>query len=436
MRMLFGVVGALAFTTPAFAQSAAPPASLAPEDPDFDRILANPDDPVINLKFAQDEAAAGRLLSAAAALERLLIVNPDWHAVRLFYASVLFRLDDRQTARRELALLKTKNLNADQRAEVDRYTRQLDRRADALRVAGQVSLGVAYDNNAQGALSSSLDVGLGRYQPDDGVSLVALAQLDLARPFGSSGIGAFGTLSALSKSDVSGPDQGYQRGDLGLGLSGGGATGSWRLGGVLHHVVLFGDRYLTEYGGRAEISRRAGAQTSFGASVEAVHQDYAASSLDVLAPVANPRTGRRVDGAVSVTHRLTARQTLSGQIGYEDKQANYKPFGYNGPYIFAAYSAQLGRGSSFSLAATARRLNYDAVDPIFSAITRKDTRSFVRAALGAPLSAFSAKGVTGDIRERLRLEGAISYSRSDTREPYVDFDSVGAELRLLWRFGG
>ena len=436
MRTLLCVAVALAALTVDEAPAAAQGTSLAPEDPDFDRVLANPDDPAINLKFAQDEAAAGRLLSAAAALERLLIVNPDWHAVRLFYAAVLYRLDDRQSARREIALLRTKTLSPDQRIEVERYSRLLDRRAGALRASGQLSLGIAYDNNAQGALSSSLDVGLGRYRPDDGLSLVALAQLDLARPFGSGGVGAYASFGALSKSDVSGPEQAYQRGDLALGISAGGTRGTGRIGGVVHYVRLFGDRYLTEYGGRAEISRRAGTRTSIGATTEVVQQDYAASSLDVLAPVADPRTGRRIEGALSVTHRLDARHSLSAQIGYEDKQANYKPFGYAGPYVFAAYGAQLGRGSYFSLAGTARRQKYDGVDPIFSAIERRDLRSFARAALGAPLSAFTTRGVTGDFRERLRLEGAVSYSRQDTREPYVDFDSVGAELRLIWRFGG
>ena len=64
-----------------------------------------------------------------------------------------------------------------------------------------------------------------------------------------------------------------------------------------------------------------------------------------------------------------------------------------------------------------------------------DTRSFARMALGAPISAFTTSGVTGDYREKLRLEGAINYSRQDTTAPYVDYDSVGGELRLIWRFG-
>ncbi len=418
---------------PAWAQTA----SLAPEDPDFDRILANPDDPAINLKFAQDEAAAGRLLSAAAALERLLIVNPEWHAIRLFYAVVLVRLDDRQSARREFMLLRAKPLAPDQRAEVESYLRLLDRRATALRVSGQASVGIAYDSNAQGALSSSLDVGLGIVRPDDGLSFVGLASLDFAKPLGRGNVGLFSSISALTKNDVSGPDQSYQRGDLSFGAYGSGARWTWRAGGVVHQTTLFSDRYLTEYGGRLDLTRRAGAKTSLGASLEVTQQDYATTSLEVLLTTPKPRSGRRIDGALSLTHRLTVRQTISAQLGYEDKAANYQPFANHGPYMFVAYLAQIGRGSYLNLAGTLRKVDYKAPDPIFTgATTRRDTRGFVRAALGAPLSAFTTKGVTGDFRERLRLEGAVSYSRQDTRAPYVDFDSVGAELRLIYRFGG
>ena len=441
MRTRWGVAGATlamgaVLASPAHGQAAPPAASLAPEDPDFDRILANPDDPAINLKFAQDEAAAGRLLSAAAALERLLIGNPEWHAIRLFYATVLYRLDDRQSARREFALLRTKPLSPDQRAEVEQYIRLLDRRQSALRISGQASVGIAYDSNAQGSLSSSLDVGLGIYRPDDGLSFVGLASLDFSKPFGRTH-GLFGSISALTKNDVSGPNQSYQRGDAAIGVYGTGARFSWRAGAVLHHTILFDDRYLTEAGGRIDLTHRVGAKTSVGGSIEVTRQDYAPQSLEVLLSASKPRSGTRVDGALSLTHRLTVHQTLSGQIGYEYKDANYDPFAYHGPYVYVAYLAQLGRGSYFSLAGTARRLDYRAADPVFTgAAVRQDTRSFARMALGAPLSAFTTSGVTGDIRERLRLEGAVSYSRQDTNSPYVDFDSIGGELRLIWRFGG
>src|SRR5262245_37699923 len=72
-------------------------ASLARADtPGFDRVLAAPDDPDVNLAFARQEADDGHLLNAAAALERILLAHPNAHGVRLFYAVVLYRLNDLQ----------------------------------------------------------------------------------------------------------------------------------------------------------------------------------------------------------------------------------------------------------------------------------------------------------------------------------------------------
>ena len=62
-------------------------------------------------------------------------------------------------------------------------------------------------------------------------------------------------------------------------------------------------------------------------------------------------------------------------------------------------------------------------------------RSFARIAIGAPFSAFTTSGATNDFREHLILEGALSYTRRDAKFPYLDYDSVGAETRLIYRFG-
>ncbi|QXQ06880.1 hypothetical protein KX816_02095 [Sphingosinicellaceae bacterium] len=95
----------------------------------------------------------------------------------------------------------------------------------------------------------------------------------------------------------------------------------------------------------------------------------------------------------------------------------------------------LGRGSYFSLVGSVRDYRYKAPDLLFTTVKRHDVRSFARLALGAPLSAFTTAGSTADFRERLLLEGALSYTRRDAREPYLDYDSVGAETRLIYRFG-
>lgn len=418
-----------ASVNPDFADS--PPVA---SDPDYGKVLVAPDDVDFNLAYARSRASAGDLVGAAAALERLLLNRPNWHAARLFYAAVLIRLDDLQAARRELALLKDVQLNPEQTAEVAKYTRQAERRDAGTRLSGQVAIGVAYDSNAVGSLANAVNLGAGIPIEDDGLSLTSSASLNGATRLGSSAE-LFAQLSGLSKSDISGPDQRYVRGDaqLGVGFAAGGV--GIRIAAVARDVSIFGDHYQFDYGGRVELSRRLGTRTALSATLEVVDQDYDVAGF-ALPGLGDGRDGTRIDGSIGFSTRLTARQTLSLEVGYDDKDADYRPFAYSGPHASAAYAALLGRGGYASLSAQVRRYNYRAADLLVSPVRRRDTRSFFRAALGAPLSAFTASGVTSDFRERLLIEGAVNYNRRDARLPYLDYDSFGAETRLIYRFGG
>ena len=84
-------------------------------------VYENPDDHALNLEFAKQQVRKGEMLTAAAALERMLYANPNWHSARLFYAHILYRLDDQKAALRELDLLKRQNLNDYQKETMERY---------------------------------------------------------------------------------------------------------------------------------------------------------------------------------------------------------------------------------------------------------------------------------------------------------------------------
>ena len=415
---------------PDFADS--PPVA---SDPDYGKVLTAPDDTEFNLSYAKQRAAAGDLIGAAAALERLLLARPNWHAARLFYAATLYRLDDLQAARRELALLKGVPLTPDQQGQLTKFEKLTERRDATTRFAGQASVGFAYDSNAVGSLANAVNLGAGFPIGDDGLSIVTAANLEAATKLsGSSEL--YASIGALSKTDISGPDQRYVRADASLGV--GFVAGGFgvRIGGLVRDVSIFGNHYEFDYGGRVELTRRVNPRLALNASLEVVDQKYDEPVGSIAPTTGDGRDGTRIDGTVGLTTRLTARQTFAFEIGYEDKDADYEPFAYHGPHAYAAYSALLGRGSYTSLAASVRRYIYDSPDPLFTSVKRKDTRTFVRLALGAPLSAFTASGSTADFRERLRLEGALSYTRRDSRTPYLDYDSVGAETRLIYRFGG
>ena len=193
--------------------------------------------------------------------------------------------------------------------------------------------------------------------------------------------------------------------------------------------------YEFDYGGRLEVTRRLDTRTGINANVEVVEQNYDEPAFAAGPIGGGGRDGTRVDGTIGVSRRLTARQTIAFDVGYEDKDADYRPYAYQGAHASVAYSALLGRGSYLSLVGSVRDYRYKAADLLFTTVRRHDVRSFARFALGAPLSAFTTSGATADFREHLILEGAVSYTRRDAKLPYLDYDSVGAETRLIYRFG-
>jgi len=437
------LIGMPAAADPAIYLSADGRASINPDfkdsppiasDPDYGLVLQAPDDVEFTLAYAQKRASAGDLIGAAAALERLLLSKPNWHAARLFYAAVLVRLDDLQAAKRELALLKAVELTPDQTAERVKYERLANRQTAKSRITGQVSLGFAYDSNAVAALANAVDLGAGVPAEDDGLAVVAAGNLSAATQLGE-GAEIYGSLSGISKNDISGPDQRYLRGDAAVGIGFAVAGFGVRVAALARDVSIFGDHYEFDYGGRVEVSRRLGTRSSIDANIEVVQQNYDEPGFAVVPFFGNGRDGTRIDGTIGFTTRLTARQTLSFNVGYEDKDADYLPFAYRGAHASFAYSALLGRGSYLSLVGSVRDYRYRRPDLLFTTVKRHDTRTFARVALGGPLSAFTAAGSTADFRERLILEGALSYTRRDAKAPYLDYDSVGAETRLIYRFG-
>ena len=60
------------------------------KDVTFEEVLMDPDNVKLNFAFAQAQVAKNDLLGAASSLERILMVNPDLHEIRLFYTRSCF----------------------------------------------------------------------------------------------------------------------------------------------------------------------------------------------------------------------------------------------------------------------------------------------------------------------------------------------------------
>ena len=404
---------------------------------EFSAVLAAPDDEGLNLSFAREQARIGNLAVAASALERILIIEPNRHSVRLFHAVVLYRLGDLQGARDELRRLESVQLTPLQRAEAESYSRRIEQSLATQSFSGSLSAGVAYEDDAAGAYFTAFDF-LGAPAPEEGVSSEISLSLEGRADIGSSQVWqVYGTGLLYDHSAQSGAAIDFQRAGLELGLTRTTRLSKSRLGALVRHVRLMGEPQLTEAGARGDTRWRVTNATTLSLRGEAVSQDYDEPGIDALSGIlGGDRDGQRYSAGVGVSHRFTSRTTVDLGLDYEVKSAGYGPFGYAGPRLGVSLDQRFDKGVYLFAAASARWIQYDEADAVFlGGATRDDIRTYARVALGAPLSAFTARGATGDIRENVTLEGTVNYSRRDSSPPLADFDGWGAELRLVWRFG-
>ena len=404
---------------------------------EFSAVLAAPDDEGLNLSFAREQARIGNLAVAASALERILIIEPNRHSVRLFHAVVLYRLGDLQGARDELRRLESVQLTPLQRAEAESYSRRIEQSLATQSFSGSLSAGVAYEDDAAGAYFTAFDF-LGAPAPEEGVSSEISLSLEGRADIGSSQVWqVYGTGLLYDHSAQSGAAIDFQRAGLELGLTRTTRLSKSRLGALVRHVRLMGEPQLTEAGARGDTRWRVTNATTLSLRGEAVSQDYDEPGIDALSGIlGGDRDGQRYSAGVGVSHRFTSRTTVDAGLDYEVKSAGYGPFGYAGPRLGVSLDQRFDKGVYLFAAASARWIQYDEADAVFlGGATRDDIRTYARVALGAPLSAFTARGATGDIRENVTLEGTVNYSRRDSSPPLADFDGWGAELRLVWRFG-
>lgn len=124
----------------------------------YEDILKDPDNIELNARYAQDQIAKGELLSAAATLERILLVNPNLADVRLLYAVVLYRLDSLNEAQKELDSLRTITLPPAIREQVSAYEKKIKQRKRRTHIGLRQSNGWGYDTNRNAAPSSKIQL--------------------------------------------------------------------------------------------------------------------------------------------------------------------------------------------------------------------------------------------------------------------------------------
>lgn len=403
--------------------------------PGFDQVLAAPDDQTLNIQYAEAEARAGRLLQAAAALERVLLTNPNLADARLLYVAVLYRMDDVQNAAEQLKHVDRGSLSPEQRAEAARYDRLLAGRGQqggaGTRIGGSFAAGVSYDSDAAAALLTQLEAPGVIPTRGSGTGSVVSGDIHGAVPLGAGETTHLVVaLSGYDRETIAGGKDQFFSIDGRLGLSYAQAHESVSVALVARTYDLFSHHYLDEFGGRAQAAWRPDPANTVTLAVEGVQQNY---DLPQFAPMTHVDDGARYNVELDVSHRFNGHTTVLVGAGYEDKSANYHPFGYKAPFVRGQWRTAFDNGAYLGLDGGVRFIDYKGYDALLG-IHRRDSRVDTRLTLGAPISAFTP-GHAGGWRDNLLIETGLAYASRQSRTPIINYDDTSVEARLVWRFG-
>lgn len=139
------------------ANNAAISAMNAEECPEvtFAEVLQDPDNVALNVCYARTQISKGAVRSAAATLERVLLIAPDAVNVRLLYAIVLFRLDSIDDAEQQFrGVAAEPGLPAEIQIQIDGYLAEIEQRRRTVKHVATVSLGTYYSTNRNAAPQS------------------------------------------------------------------------------------------------------------------------------------------------------------------------------------------------------------------------------------------------------------------------------------------
>lgn len=355
------------------------PAAAAPRIT-YDDLLGNPDDLALAFAFAKQEVRDGNVLSALSTLERMLLLRPDLHDVRLFYAILLYRLDNMAEARTHLDRLADEVLPAALAREVARYqglVADSDRPLTASLTAG---LGLRYDTNRNGAnegegLFFGFPVTFLEEAEEDWSRLTYLSgrldyDLGLAQP-----MSLFTSATVYDNDPFKFDDQAYRAFSLDGGLKTRVDLVDVTLRGFGQHLQQDGEAYTSAFGAEA----RADYQVALGTEIYGLGRaQYEVYENTDSSPNNSTRDGARWRLGSGVSHSFAPDFRVSVDLLGERKEGDveFESYWRLGGAISPLYL--LGQGQYVALRVYLERDAYDATDPLVTGSeTRQDlTRGF------------------------------------------------------------
>lgn len=405
-------------------------------------IMRDPDNIELNYRYAQTQVADGNLRNAGATLERILLLNPNLHRIRLFYAFVLYRLDNLTEARAELAKLDTARLSPGDQVEAARLSQRIENRTRPTVFTAHFGAGMTYQTNANFAPDGELAQlliptpfgtisALAPVEEEDDIGYVGVAGIGFRHDIGRQDWRElFGSVNAVFNEQVTVDETDYFSVRGNFGVLHRSALGDLRIQAIAGNFRLADDSFLKHLGADIDLERR-----YFGGTLEThlrhrtQYEDY-----DSAGGFTPERTGYRHEFEAGARYRVAGNQLVGGSVQYTLKRARqdwreYDEIGISGDHTWLA-----GRGIFVINTVSYAHQIYDAPNPRVSTRRRHDNEFRYRFTVSSPLSNIFGRNLLSRAFYDVRLRGSIQYA--DTSSNIINFDhnNVSAEVFLNKRF--
>ncbi len=403
---------------------------------DLADLLADPDDIGLNVRYALARLAAGDLPLAAAALERVLMVQPGLEQVRLLYAFVLYRLGNLPEAQNELAEIDPAALAP---REAERRRRLMAILAHQSAVTGyeaSVGIGILYDGNRNAYPDSGRVVVGGVNLPlsggtEDDLAQMALASVGVIHDPGHQRLErVFGSLGLVAVNQVELDELDATAAALRVGGSYVTDYGQALPQAYGNIVLLDRETFLRDVGLQFGFERALAPGLGLALTARAGYEDYVANAAF---PANDDRDGWIYGLAVGVERLLGPATTLGGRYGLEVKNAEggYRAYVAHELAVEAVHNLPSGIFVTGGGSLESRR--YDGPDPFVGVNRdRKDDTRTLALALGLPVGNWLGAARLEDLVLTLGAE----YEWVDSNIPNFEYDALRARALLTqrWRF--
>ncbi len=402
----------------------------------FADVLRRPDDVALNFRYAQQQVKKNDLLGAAGALERILIVHPELHEVRLFYAVVLFRLDNLTETEAELAKLQKVELPGNLKNEVAIYQKAIKKRKKKTQFALTQSNGFGWDSNRNSAPSSKrvlfTDFPINTVRGSTGrrhdTHFLNITSVEAAHDLGfQAGHQVFGNFTYFQQeqTQVDNLDLGSFQYDFGTVLKNRFAdfTPSYSAS----HIFLSRENYQRTKAGNFELNRSMTPKLNLTSAFRMEHQDYLPIEEIQSARV---RDGWEVSFTNGAAYALPKDMRIGGGIVYARKNARQDYEDYNRLILRFFHSWLLGKGQ-FLLNSIDNGFDYYQIpDTAIASQVRKDTTLRYRITYGAPLTTLLiGKILPGPLKD---ITATVSYEYYRSLSTITNYTYTNYKVQTLF----